>query len=502
MTVTATGGTSVWIDTAPDQPEHPTLAGDVLADVAVIGGGIVGITTALLLEEGGARVALVEANRLARGVSAYTTAKVTSQHGAIYSHLRPNHGAEAARTYAEANEAGLAWIAERVERHGIECDLRRRSAFAYVSSSRKRAEIEREVEAAREAGLPADLVDDTPLPYAVGAAVRFRDQAELHPRKYLLGLAEQLRCEVFEGSRALELDHGEECVVTTEGGRVIADQVVLATHYPFLDRALAFPRVHPQRSYAICARIAGPPPEGMFISSDKPTRSIRAVPVDGEELLLVGGEGHKVGAGGDTEKRYEQLEDFAREHFEVVSVEHRFSTQDGVTVDGLPYVGKLNPLSGRAFMATGFAKWGITNGTAAAMILSDLVLGRENPWASTFDPNRLTLRASAWKLVTENAQVAAHFVGDRVTNPGIGSLDDLEPGEGGIVRVDGQRVAAYRDDDGSVVAVSPTCTHLFCQLNWNGAERSWDCPCHGSRFAPDGVVLQGPAVHGLERKEL
>jgi glycine/D-amino acid oxidase-like deaminating enzyme/nitrite reductase/ring-hydroxylating ferredoxin subunit len=500
MTAATAGGSSVWIDSAHGQPEHPSLVGDVHADTAVIGGGIVGITTALLLQEAGVRVVLLEADRLARGVTAYTTAKVTSQHGVIYSKLRSRHGVEAARVYAEANERGLAWIAERVERHRIDCDLRRRQAITYVTSSQRRSEIETEVEAAREAGLAADLVEDTPLPYAVGAAVRFGDQAEFHPRRYLLGLAGQLDCEIFERSRALALEYGDKCTVRTPNGRVIADQVVVATHYPFLDRALAFPRVYAQRSYAICARVVGPPPEGMFISADKPTRSIRSVPLAGEELLLVGGEGHAVGRGGDTGKRYERLEDFAREHFEVRSVEHRFSTQDGVTADGLPYVGKLNPFTGRAFMATGFAKWGITNGTAAAMILGDLVVGRDNPWSSTFDPNRLTLRASARKLVTENVQVAAHLVGDRVTNPGLGSLDHLEPGEGRIVRMGREKVAAYRDEDDGLVAVSPTCTHLFCQLNWNRAERSWDCPCHGSRFAPDGEVLQGPAVRGLERK--
>jgi glycine/D-amino acid oxidase-like deaminating enzyme/nitrite reductase/ring-hydroxylating ferredoxin subunit len=500
MTAATAGGASVWIESERTQPEHPTLVGDAYADAVVIGGGIVGITTSLMLQEAGLRVVLLEANRLARGVSAYTTAKVTSQHGVIYSRLRSKHGAEAARVYAEANERGLAWIAERVERHRIDCDFRRRPAIAYVTSSRRRSEIEKEVEVAREAGLAADLIEDAPLPYAIGAAVRFANQAEFHPRRYLLGLAGELDCEIFERSRALALEYGDKCVVKTPKGRLVADQVVVATHYPFLDRALAFPRVYAQRSYAICARIVGAPPEGMFISADKPTRSVRSVPLAGEELLLVGGEGHPVGRGGDTQRRYERLEGFAREHFEVLSVEHRFSTQDGVTADGLPYIGRLNPLTARAFMATGFAKWGLTNGTAAAMILSDLVLGRDNPWASTFDPNRLTLRASTPRLVTENVQVAAHLVGDRVINPGLGSLDHLNPGEGRIVRMGHEKVAAYRDEDGEVVAVSPTCTHLFCQLSWNRAERSWDCPCHGSRFAPDGEVLQGPAVHALDRK--
>jgi nitrite reductase/ring-hydroxylating ferredoxin subunit len=237
----------------------------------------------------------------------------------------------------------------------------------------------------------------------------------------------------------------------------------------------------------------------MFISAGSPTRSVRAVPVDGEELLLVGGEGHRTGEGGDTSARYEALERFAREHWDVESVEYRWSAQDNITIDSVPFVGPITPRNDQILMATGFAKWGMTNGTAAALLLADLVLGRENPYASLFDPNRLSVRASAVSFVRENAPVAWHFVGDRLRRPSR-SLDDLGPGEGDIVRHRGERVAAYRSQDGSLHAVSPVCTHMGCQVTWNRAERSWDCPCHGSRFAVDGSVLQGPAVHGLERR--
>ena len=493
---------SVWIETGPALPECPELDGDERADVAVIGGGIVGITTALLLVEGGASVALVEAGRLGHGVTGNTTAKVTSQHGLIYSRLRSRFGADGARAYGEANEAALAWMAERVERDGIECDFRRRPAYAYATDAVQRRKAESEAEAAEEAGLPADFTQATPLPFEVEGAVRFDDQAEFHVSRYLAGLVRALDCPIFERSRAVEVDTGEPCVVKTPGGTITADRVVVATHYPFLDRSLAFARVHPQRSYAIACRIAGTPPEGMFITAGSPTRSVRGVPLDGDELLLVGGEGHRTGTGGDTRERYRALEEFAREHWDVRSVEYRWSAQDNTTLDGVPYVGPLTPRSDRVLMATGFAKWGMTNGTAAAMILSDRLLGRENEWAELFNPNRLTPRASAVRFVKENAEAGVRFVRDRVANPGRGTIDDLAPGEGDVVRHDGKKVAAYRDEDGAVVAVSPVCTHLGCQVNFNAAERSWDCPCHGSRFAPDGSVLQGPAVHRLERKPL
>ncbi len=462
---------SIWIDTGPEQPDRPRLERSTDAFVVVIGGGIVGITTALLAQESGAQVVLIEAGRLARGVSGHTTAKVSSQHGLKYAELESKHGADAARTYGQANEAALAWIADRVERDGIDCDFRRQPSFAYVASAAQRGQVEDEARAAIAAGLPAQLVDETPLPYPVAGAVRFDDQAEFHPRKYLLALADRLAAagaEIYERSHAVAVDADDDgVVVKTPGGRVTARYAVVATHYPFPDRSLAFARVSARRSYAIACRIAGEPPAGMHISGDSPTRSIRAIPVgDGEQLLMVGGEGHKTGTGGDTERRYAALERFAREHWDVESVAYRWSSQDGSTVDGMPYVGRLTPRSDRVLMATGFAKWGLTGGTAAAQALAELLAGRTTATAELFDPWRRTVRASARKLVEENAQVAAHFVADRLL---------------------------HRDN--------PRCTHLGCKLIWNEAEASWDCPCHGSRFAgDDGRVLEGPAVHALEHR--
>jgi glycine/D-amino acid oxidase-like deaminating enzyme/nitrite reductase/ring-hydroxylating ferredoxin subunit len=483
---------SLWLEEAPPETSRPPLDRDITADVAVIGAGIVGVTASLILHEAGARVVLIEAGRVGHGVTGHTTAKVSSQHGMIYARLRDTHGADAARAYGAANESALAWIAKRVAADDIDCDFRRRASYAYA---RSRADVEDEARAAQAAGLPATLVDETPLPYAVEAAVRFDDQAEFHPLKYLNALAAQLP-EIYEHTHAVQA--GE--AVRTPGGRITAEHTIVATHYPFLDRSLAFARAHPQRSYVIACRIGGAPPTGMFISGDSPTRSVRAAPRRDEELLLVGGEGHRTGTGGDTEQRYQRLEDFAREHWDVRSVEYRWSSQDPTVVDSLPLVGRATPFEDRVLMATGFAKWGITGGTAAALALCDLVRGRENPYASLWDPNRLNLRASARKLVTENAVAGARFFTDRLSKPGRRPLSDLAPGEAGIVNHRGEKVAAYRDEAGTLHAVSPTCTHMACQVNWNTAERSWDCPCHGSRFAPDGTVLEGPAVHRLEIK--
>jgi glycine/D-amino acid oxidase-like deaminating enzyme len=459
---------SLWVGTGPERPELPRLERDVEADVAVIGGGIVGLTTALLAQDAGARVVVIEADRVGHGVSGYTTAKVSSQHGLIYARLKSSLGPDAARLYGQINEAALGWIAERVEADGIDCDFRRRDSYAYVVDGSERGRVEAETRAAVAAGLPASLVEDTPLPYPVAAAVRFEDQAEFHAGKYLYALTELLLaggCGIYEHSRALGVDEGGRCVVETDsGGRLLADRVVVATHYPFLDRSLAFARVHTERSYAIACRVSGELPDGMFISGDSPTRSIRTAPVGDGQLLLVGGESHRTGAGGDTEQRYRNLERFAREHWDVRSVEYRWSSQDGITLDGIPYVGRITPRSRRILTATGFGKWGMTGGTAAAAVLAELLESDiRSPAAKLLDPWRVTVRASLPTLIEENAKVGVHFVGDQI--------------------------AKRR---------APRCTHLGCKLAWNSGERSWDCPCHGSRFAADGRVLEGPAVEPLD----
>ena len=496
--------TSVWMDTAP-HTTYPPLEAALSVDACVVGGGILGLLTADLLKRAGMSVAVLEADRVATGVTGYTTAKVTVLHGLVYDEVRSHFGADGARDYAEANTAGLALIAGRVAEAGIECDFRRRAAYTYAEDGADLGKLRKEVDAARAAGLDAELVGTVDLPWPVAGAVRIADQAEFHPRRFLLSIAQSIDADgssfVFERTRVTGVDDARPCRVrTAAGGEVRAQVVVLATHYPTLDRGLFFARLAAERSYALGIRARGRAPEGMFLSTESPSHSVRSTPYEGGELLIVGGESHKTGTG-DTMERYAALEAWARERFDVEAVEYRWSAQDAMPLDGIPYVGKLSPIARSIWTASGFKKWGMTNGAAAAIMLADAITGRENPWARTFDANRFKPLAAP-KLLREQISVGAHFLGDRLAAPGVRSLDALAPGEGGIVRVDGDKVAAFRDDDGVVHAVSPICTHLFCEVSFNAAERSWDCPCHGSRFGTDGTVLEGPAVNPLERKAL
>jgi glycine/D-amino acid oxidase-like deaminating enzyme/nitrite reductase/ring-hydroxylating ferredoxin subunit len=457
--------------------------------------------TAALLAESGTDVAVVEAGRLASGATGYTTAKVTALHGLKYAGLESNHSAEAAAAYAAANTAGMRLVGDLADRHGIDCELEAASAFTYTTRPDSVGDIEAEVAAAQRAGLDAKLTTETELPFEVAAAARLDSQSQFHPRRFCLGLAAELvrrGVRIYEGNRVFDVDDGSPCVVRCSTGEVEADWVVLATHLPFLDRGLFFAKAFPERSYALAWKPRdGQKLQGMYISSDQPTRSLRT---EAGGRLIVGGEGHKVGAEPDPTPHYTALEQWAGEHFGPGEITHRWSAQDPRSVDGLPYIGRQLPGS-QVLVATAFGKWGMTNGAASGLILSDLILGRDNPWASTFDATRTGSAITSSSFYKENYDaVGRHLIGDRLRTLRPPSVETLAPGKGGICELDGEKVAAYRDDDGRVHAVSPVCTHVGCLVAFNFAEKTWDCPCHGSRYTVRGEVIEGPAVRDLEPK--
>jgi glycine/D-amino acid oxidase-like deaminating enzyme/nitrite reductase/ring-hydroxylating ferredoxin subunit len=499
---------SLWIATTPDT-NYPALPQHLSVDVAVLGGGIAGIATAYLLKQRGATVALVEAGRIIKSVTGNTTAKVTSLHGLIYAQLINDFGPEKARLYGEAQESAIEQIAALIEQLRIDCDFRRTSAYTFTTNEQEIEQITKEVDAATRLGLPASYTEYTPLPFPIKAAVKFENQAQFHPRKYLLALAtmipgdgsyvfEQIPGDgsyVFEQTRAMDIDEGNPCTVRTSRGELRARAVVLATHFPFQDPNIYFASMYPTRSYALACRLGGPVPEGMYLSTTH--HSIRNTPYDDEPLMILGGEGHKTGQGGDTREHYRRLEQWARASLDVQAVEFRWSTQDYNTVDKVPYIGKLSSGSKHLYVATGFGGWGMTNSHVAAMLLTDIITGRDNPWRDLFDPSRLKLITSARNFVKENLNVAKEFMADRLRVPELHDLNELPRGHGKVVKWQGQSVAIYKDDQDGIHACDPVCTHMGCIVHWNSAERSWDCPCHGSRFSYDGTVIQGPANKNL-----
>ena len=492
---------SLWLDGAPATHYAP-LKGTHRCEVAVAGAGITGLTTALLLALEGRSVTVLEQGRIGTGTTGHTTGKVTSQHGATYLRLRLTLGRDAAATYGEANEAAKERVAALGGgRHRVRLPAPPRLPVCNVAIAAcpSRARGERR----GGGGTAGQLRRGRPPPLCHTGAARFEDQAEFHPHKYVVGLARRLERAgglIFERTRATQVHEGTPCRVETEGGgEVLADDVVVATLLPFLDRGAFFARAYPSRSYAISARIEETPPNGMFINVGSPTRSVRSHASGNDELLLVGGEGHHVGGAEAHPERYDRLIDFARRHWNVASIEHRWSSQDYSPDDGVPYIGPVHLRSRRVHVATGLKKWGITGGTVAAMLIRDAIMDRENRWAKLFSSTRFRPLAEAPKFALENVQVGLHFAGDRLLQRGTRPIEDLAPGEGDIVSADGRKVAGYRDEKGHLHAASTRCTHLYCQVRWNAAERTWDCPCHGSRFTPQGEVLNGPAVTDLAR---
>jgi glycine/D-amino acid oxidase-like deaminating enzyme/nitrite reductase/ring-hydroxylating ferredoxin subunit len=407
-----------------------------------------------------------------------------------------------ARAYAKLNRAGIEGAFAIADQHSVECRLERRPAFTYTEEAARRGEIEDEAEAARAAGLDAAVTTETDLPFEVAAAVRVDAQAQFDPGAWCRGVADALAgagVQVFEHTRATQVRSrdGGLRVGTAIGAEVRARHVVVATHMPFLDRGLFFARTGPKRSYAVAGPAGGAVPQGMYLSVETPTRSIRSfADLDGTEHVIVGGEGHKTGFS-DPAGHYRSLEADLAERFAAGPADYRWAAHDLVPVDQLPFIGPLTPWSDKILTATGFNKWGLAAGIAAGDSLADQIAGREGAYGRYFHPSRLNLRASLPELAKERGSDAFRFFADRLRrNP----IADPKPGEGKVVASGLAQHALYRDEDGELHRLSARCTHVGCIVAWNPEERTWDCPCHGSRFEATGEVLQGPAVHPLARK--
>ncbi len=481
------------------ESRYPSLVGRIKADVAVVGAGITGLTTAFLLKRAGAKVAVVEAAGVCSGTSGNTTAKITSLHRLIYARVEAAFGEERAKTFADANQAAIKEIETIAKELNIDCHFHRLPAYTFTRSPSMVADMEAETRSAQKAGLPARFVREIDLPLRIEAAVRVDDQARFHPYRYCSGIAKAIDgdgCLVFEFSRAVDV---KGRIVKTENGEIEADHIVLATQLPFLDQAGTFAWNYPSRSYLAAIRIDGEMPQGMYISAESPTRTISRAA--GSDYLLVGGESHKTGHDPDTYRRYDAIRQWAGRHFSVRSVDFEWSSQDFMPADGLPYIGRLHPLAVNVYTATGFAKWGITRGTFSGMILRDTIMNIKNPWAEAFSSTRMNPSRSAKTFFLENFDVGKRFVFDRMSAIASKRPEDLPSGAGEVVRAKEGRAAAYRDENGVLHSVSPVCTHLGCYVTWNPAEKSWDCPCHGSRYDVDGNVLSGPTVSKLPEKK-
>ena len=491
---------SYWLASTSDT-DYPTLGQDIKVDLAIIGGGLVGISCAYLLKKEGLEIAVIEAGRICKGTTGHTTAKITSQHGLIYNKIQNNLGKELAQQYAEANEFAIGEIGKIAKINAIDCDYIPQSAFIYTQDEKYIQKIEDEVKVASKLGIKASYVDSIPFPMDIKGAVKFDNQAQFHPRKYILGLADSIYdkgVKIFENTRVVDIENdGDYIIVSDRGKKVRSKHVIIASHYPFYNKHGGyFTRIYPEKSYIVGIKAKEKYPGGMYINAEEPARSLRHQNTDNGELILVVGEHHKTGQSENTNKHYRALLDFANTLFTIEDISYRWSTQDCMTLDGVPYVGSFTSNTPNLYVATGFGKWGMTNSMVAAIILRDLIVKGQSPWQDVYNPSRKTIFASAKNFLVQNFNVAEQLIEGKLES--LRENMAIEPGQGKVIKIDGKRIGAFRDEKGTLHLVNTTCTHMGCELNWNSAERSWDCPCHGSRFTYEGDIIEGPAVEPLK----
>ncbi|MCJ8012853.1 FAD-dependent oxidoreductase [Paenibacillus sp. KQZ6P-2] len=494
---------SLWRATT-ELPSFPRLNEDIQVDIAIVGAGIVGITTAYLLSRQGCKVALFEAGSILNGTTGHTSAKISAQHGLLYDELLNHFGEEKTQMHYQANRDAKDFIQNTVSNLNIECDLKPESAFLYMEKDDELQKLQKEFDAYVKLGIPGQWRDKLPIPLNVSGAIEMPDQAQFHPLHYLKPLVDEILKaggQIFEHTTITTLKKDGPFTLTTYRGKhkVRCSHVVSASHFPFYDGGgMYFTRLHAMRSYVVAFQPNTTFAGGTYLSADEPKRSLRTASWNGEELVLAGGENHKTGQSMCTHSHYEGLEEFGRELFGVKSIPFRWSAQDLVTLDKLPYIGQITSGDEGIYVATGFNKWGMTQGTLSGMILSDQILGKGNPYTPLYTPSRFNADPSIKNVVVQNADVAKHFVAGKV---GLvqRSAEDLKPDEGAVITHNGKRAGGYKDTKGNLYLVDTTCTHLGCEVEWNEGERSWDCPCHGSRFNYEGEVIEGPATDPLEK---
>jgi glycine/D-amino acid oxidase-like deaminating enzyme/nitrite reductase/ring-hydroxylating ferredoxin subunit len=493
---------SYWRDFI-DFPKFPRLDKEMHVDVVIVGGGITGVTSAYLLANEGLKVAVLEAGQLLNGTTAHTTAKITAQHDLIYDEFMHQIGSSKTRLYYEANAEALNFIRKTVDQHQIKCDFSKQDAYIYATTEEYAHKLEKEAQAYEKIGIDGGLVEQMPLDLDIKKGLVMKNQAQFHPLKYLVHLVQIITQKgglFFEKTTAVNVETGRRpTVLTRTGSRITADYVLACSHFPFYEGlGFYFTRMHADRSYILAAKTKKAYPGGMYISADQPVRSLRSVPMNGEEMVLIVGESHKTGQGKETLEHYKALESFGQQVFGLDHIAYRWSAQDLITLDKIPYIGAITPAQSNILIATGYRKWGMSNGTAAALLFRDILLGKKSAYQKVYTPSRFYAHPSLKNFLVENANVVGHLLKGKLEVPSR-STSDLSNGEGAVVIIKGHRKGAYKDEEGKLHIVDTTCTHVGCEVEWNNGDRTWDCPCHGSRFSYTGEVVEGPAETPLQR---
>lgn len=494
---------SYWVESTK-QTNFPSLAKDISTDVLIIGGGITGIITAYMLSNSNLNITIAEADKMAMGVTANTTAKITSQHGLLYNYLLNSFDFETAKGYLDSNEEAIKLISEIIEKEKIDCDFSYQDSYVYTCQKSNVQKIVDEVATVTSLGLKAEYVTECPLPFNIEAGIKFPNQAQFHPRKYLLNLLSVLESKninLFEDSKVIDIKHVDNVYeVYTNEYKITTKYLVMASHYPIKNfPGMYFIKMYQDSSYAIGVELEQDVFDGMYISCDSPSYSFRnAIQSNGRKLLIVGGSGHKTGDSScNIENSYINLENYIKTIYPKAKIKYKWMTEDCVSLDKIPYIGEFSNFLPNMYVATGYKKWGMTTSHVAAKIISDKILNIENPYEKIYTATRLEPIKNSKEIGNMLKQSAYSLAINKFTPPVI-SYSELTNDSGGVVNYNGKKLGIYKDKTGKAFAVLPYCKHLGCELSWNNLEKTWDCPCHGSRYNYQGKIITEPTTENLD----
>ena len=487
---------SYWVDSS-GKTNFPKLDSNLSTDVCIIGGGITGIATAYMLKDSGLKITLLEASEVGMGVTANTTAKITSQHSLFYDYLIKSFGFDTAKKYLDSNEEAINIIENIVKKENIDCDFEYQDSYVYTCSKDYIQKIKDEANAVKSLGLDTKLVTEAPLPFGIKCAICFPNQAKFHPRKYILGILPSLeKINIFEHSKVTDINtENGSYKVHANGHTVNCKYLVLTTHYPIKNfPGMYFLKMYQDKSYVIAVDTKKPLFDGMYISAEEPVTSFRTA----NNLLLVGGSGHKTGANNiDLDKNYINLENYIKSIYPDSEIKYKWTTEDCVSLDKLPYIGRFSKLYNNMYVATGYKKWGMTTSHVSAKIISDDILGKENKYASIHSATRLQPIKNCKAFGNILNQTVYSLAINKMCKPKL-DYTQIQNDCGGIVNYKGKKIGLYKDTNGKMYAIKPYCSHLGCELSWNNLEKTWDCPCHGSRFDYTGKIITEPTTKDLE----
>lgn len=497
---------SYWIESVKSEKKvFSRLEKDARADVCIIGGGLTGLTTAYYLSKTNLKVILLEKARICEHTSGNTTAKITSQHDLFYDYLIQSQGKEKAKQYLEANEEAIKNIENIVKEENIDCDFERTDNYVYTLKQEELEKIKKEVEAVQKLGFPAEFTTNSELPFDILGGIKFPKQAQFNPCKYANGLVNSItkkeNVAIFENTKVVDLKEAENLlykIITETGYCITAKHVVIASHYPIINvPGYYFLKMYQEMSYLIGIETDKPLFKGMYINSETPAVSFRTAKKDGKDLLLIGGMGHKTGERKDISDRYKNLEAIAKKYYPDCKIPYHWCTEDCISLDKIPYIGEFSSLMPNVYVGTGYKKWGMTTSNVAANIITDEILGKQNPYEEVFTSTRLEPVKNYKELGNMVKEVATSWTVEKL-KISEEKLQDLKKGEGGIIELENKKVGAYKDENGKIYIVKPVCSHLGCELTWNNLEKTWDCPCHGSRFDYKGKSIYDPSVKDLK----